>query len=401
MKFLAFLTLSTAVACAQNGLSFETADGNYHLDILPSLEAVLWSGDTPAPALLGETDQNFFAPRFSLAMDASAGGHLFLHATTRVDRGFDPGAEADGQVRLDIVTLRWRVFDDPSLNFQFGKFPTAFGAWPGQSDFFNDPFLLAPLPYSQIIGINTLNLAAMSPAAISARANGTAAAVSTLSKDAWASTIWGPSYGTGVRVFGLTEHVDYALEIKGTALSSHPDSWSEVDFSNPSLTGRFGYRPDAAWAFGISASRGPWLEDGAMGSLPAGVDQNDLIQNTLGLDVRWAHHQLILSGEIVLSEFETPAAGDLRTASWFVQARWKVSPGFWLSTRFGQVIANDATGATGSDVSWQPDIWRAEIGSGWRITSNLLLKASYSFTHTGGDDLAGEHLLGTGIGWKF
>ncbi len=170
------------------------------------------------------------------------------------------------------------------------------------------------------------------------------------------------------------------------------DSWSELDFSHPAVSARFGYRPDAAWAFGLSASRGPWLKDDL-----SGVDRDDLIQSSLGLDARWAHHCLILSGEAVLTEFETPAAGDLRAASWYLQARWKVSPGFWLATRIGQTIANETDG----DLAWQPDIFRAEIGTGWRITPNLLLKAGYTLTTVHDDGTGYNHLLGTGIGWQF
>ena len=388
MKAAAILLLSIASAGAQDGFALMPADSPYRVDVRPSLEAVVWSGDTPPPALLDFSSDTFFAPRFTLGMDAAAGEHWFLLATARYDRGFDAGEQPDGEVRLDEIMLRWRVWDDQRLNLQIGKFPTVFGAWPAGQDFFDDPFLLAPLPYSQIIGINTRNPAANTPTAIAARANGSAPAFSTLSKNQWTSIIWGPAEATGASVFGATEHLDYALEIKNTALSAHPGSWSEIDFNDPTVSARFGYRPDAAWALGVSASRGPWAEENG---------SDDFMQNTLGLDVRWAHHALIVSGEVVLSEFETPAAGDLRCASWFLQTRWKVSPGFWLAGRFGQIVADDAIG----DVPWQPDVWRAELGSGWRLTPNLLLKAGYSYTHADGGDDAGNHLLGTGIGWRF
>lgn len=390
MKAAVFLAILSASASAQDGFTLAPVHSPFQLDVRPSLEAVVWAGDTPAPALVDFTEDAFFAPRFSLAADASAGDRWFLHATTRWDRGFDAGDAPDGEVRLDEILLRWRAGEDQRLNFQIGKFPTAFGAWSAGHDFFDDPFLLAPLPYSQIIGINTRNPAANSTAAIGGRANGSSPAVSTLSKDQWASMIWGPSYATGASVFGATGHFDYAFEVKNAALSSHPDSWDEVDFNDPTVTARLGYRPDAAWAFGVSASRGPWMESDV-----SGVDRDDFMQSALGLDLRWAHRDLIVSSEVVLGEFETPAAGDLRTASWFLQARWKVSPGFWLAARFGRTVANDADG----DVPWQPDVQRAEIGTGWRISQNLLLKAGYSYTD--GDSAAGDHLVGTGLGWRF
>lgn len=393
MRWIALLMITGAGASAQDGFVLTRADSPVQVDFRPSLEAVLWAGDSPQPALLTTDDEVFFAPRLLLDLDAALGDHGFFHASPRVDRGFDPGDRPDGDIRLDEIILRWRVKDDPSLNFQIGSFPSVFGAWSAQHDFFDDAFLLAPLPYSQIIGIHTRDPAAVSPAAISARAGGTAPPVSSLGKENWASMLWGPGYSTGAAVFGATSRFDYAFEIKNNALSAHPDSWQELDFEHPTLTARLGYRPDAAWAFGLSASRGSWLEN----DVP-GVDPDDLIQQTLGLDMRWAHRNLIVSGEIITSEFETPAAGDLRVTSGFVQARWKVSPGFWLAARFGQMLANDATG---TDAAWQPDVRRIEIGAGWRVTPGVLLKTGYGFTRTDDEPSAGEHLWGTGIGWRF
>jgi hypothetical protein len=132
-----------------------------------------------------------------------------------------------------------------------------------------------------------------------------------------------------------------------------------------------------------------------------GIDTGDFPQTNLGLDGRWAHGRMLVTGEVILSEFETPDAGDLRTASWFLGGRYKVSPGVWVATRFGQMFANDAKSPAGTDVSWQADVWRAEIAAGWQVTPSLLMKASYAFTHTddGGD--AGEQLLGVGVGWQF
>lgn len=392
MKAL-LLPFTAALACAQDGIILGPEDGTFQIDIRPSLEAVIWSGDTPAPALLGYDDDAFLAPRFSLDVDAAAGEHFTFHSTTRWDRGIDAGSTPDGELRIDEAFLRWRVFDDQRLNFQIGKYASFFGAWSGQHDFFDDPFLLAPLPYSQLIGVSPTSPA--SPLNTGGP-GGRALPLSMRNKDQWASMAWGAGYGIGGGAFGSSEHFDYALEVKNSALSSHPDTWQEVNFSHPTVTARVGYRPDATWAFGLSASRGAWPEVNA-----AGIDRDDLIQNSLGLDVRWARHDWIVSGEVMLTEFETARSGDLQAASWFVQARYKVSPGVWLAARIGQMLANEAVGPGGVPFAWQSDVWRAEIGGGWRIRPDVLLKAGYTFNHTEDDPVAGEHLWGTGIGWRF
>jgi hypothetical protein len=389
--------LGTAVAVlAQDGWVITPEDTPFRLDFRPSLETVVWASDRPAPAFFESDDSAFIAPRLLLDVDGSVGESWFGHMSVSVDRGFDPIGDEDGEIRLDEIFLRWQAFEDQRLNLQIGRFATVFGASQAGHDFFDNPFMLSPLPYSQIIGINTRNPAAVSAAAIAARAAGTAPPVASLEKGNWASAVWGPVYATGASVSGSTAHFDYAAEVKNSMLSSHPDSWRGNGFGDPSWALRLGYRPDAAWAFGVSGSRGPWLED----SVP-GIDRGDFQQTTLGLDGRWAHGRMLVTGEVILSEFETPDAGDLRTASWFVGGRYKVSPGVWLATRFGQTFANDAKSPAGADVPWQADVWRAEIAAGWQVTPSLLLKAGYAFTHTddGGD--SGEQLAGVGVGWQF
>ena len=391
------------VACmpahAQNGVELASTDGFWQINLRPSAELIGWSSDVPAPALNFYDDDVFLDPRFKLSLDAAAGSHWFLHLNSQLDRGFDPGSRADGDFRVDEIFLRFRPTDDQRLNFQIGKFPTVFGSWIAQHDFFDDPFLLPPLPYSQIVGVNVRTPAATSPAAMTARSAGKAPSLAALSKENWASLIWGPSYATGASIFGSTEHLDYAFEIKNAALSSHPDAWFPAgdDFENPTFTGRIGYRPDAAWAFGLSASRGPYFTDDAANLLPQGKDRGDFQQSTVGLDARWASGSFILSGEVIGSEFETPSSGDLRTLAWFLQARWKVAPGIWLAGRFGQMVANQADGLNGRATSWSPDVWRAELGAGWRITNRMLLKVDYSFTHSDNHQ-GGEHLFGLGFG---
>jgi hypothetical protein len=392
---VAALLIATPIA-GLAGWPLTSADCFVQAYLQPSVEAVVWAGDHPTPGLGNWDDDAFFAPRLRLKADASAGSLWFLHVNTALDRGFDPGSRADGETRLDEAFLRLRPFEDERLNIQLGKFASFFGGWIPQHDFFDDAFLLAPLPYSQIIGIQTRDPAALSPDAITARSIGRALAFATLDKQNWASTVWGPNYATGVGTFGSIQHFDYAVEFKNAGLSAHPDSWEELNFAQPTVAARLGYRPDAAWAFGISGSHGSYVEKGAP---LLKFDRGSLARSSAGFDARWSHHSLIISSEIIYSTFETLAAGDLETVGWYLQTRWKAAPGLWIAGRFGQILANDLRGTGGVDTEWQPDIWRAEAAVGWRVTSQLLIKASYA--HTEGDAAAGNDLLGLGLGYQF
>ena len=222
----------------------------------------------------------------------------------------------------------------------------------GQHDFYDDPFLLAPLSYGQCIGVQNYLLGALTPTAIAGRANGTAPPFSQLSKQNWASQLWGPSYASGASVSGSVGRFDYAAELKSSGLSSYAKEWDNDlgDFSAPTFTGRFGFRPDAAWSLGTSASYGSYLAADAEALLPAGTNRRDLAQTTVGLDARWALRDWIVTSEIIGTEYQTLEAGDLRTLGWFLGTRYKAAPGVWIAGRIGQLLSNEITAPTGDSI---------------------------------------------------
>ena len=235
----------------QEDVEFEdlasSSQGGWEWSFGGNLEAILWSTGDPAAGLVRETGTNL-APRLALTLDVQPNDYWYAHATLRADRGFDPLEDPDGTVRLDEVFIRYRPFGDQRLNIQLGKSATVFGAWINEHDYFDDPFLTQPLPYSQIIGISAVNPNALSPEAISHRDEGLAPSVIESSKRLWSSTIWGQSYTSGLTVFGHVGGFDYGFEIKNQGLPSQPSTWhpDREEFENPTYTGRLGYRPNAA-----------------------------------------------------------------------------------------------------------------------------------------------------------
>jgi len=398
------LLLLVSLTDGRSDLLEDRDDGSPQITLGASIEALYWAADSPSPSLVKFTGDDFFSPRLSVSVDSLLSSQWYFHATGRIDRGFDVADRPDGQARLDEIFLRYRPFGDGRLNLQAGKSPTIFGSWVGQHDFYDDAFLLAPLPYSQLIGVGVQNPASLSPESISARAAGTAPGIFETRKRAWGSTIWGPAYSSGLSAFGSLEKFDYAFEIKNVSLGSHPVEWDlqEGDFDSPTFSTRIGYRPDAAWAFGLSASRGPYLDPSAERLLPNGFDRGDLPHTLVGIDARWAHRDFIFSGELMASEFETLRAGDLRSLSWYLQARWKAAPGVWVASRFGQTLNNDVQGIDGRSIDWSPDLWRAEVSMGWRITPDLLFKGQFAYNHTNSRlEGPGERLVGLGFGWRY
>ena len=387
-----FATLAVAPsASAQNGIELASRDGFWRVGVRPTLELTYWHADTPLPGLIDFTGTDFFQPRLSLGFTVVAGDEWLLHILARWDRGFEVGAQPDGDFRLDEAFLRWRPLGDGRLNVTLGKFATCFGNWVPRHGFWDDPFLMPPLPYDSLLAVNNRNASSPSAAAVANR---------TTSKRSWVPMIWGPVYSTGVSLSGSTALWDYAAEVKNASLVTQPDGWNptEENGSHPTFTGRIGYRPDAAWSFGLSASHGNYLRHDAEPTLPVGSERRDFTHSVIGADVRWSHHQFQVLGEVLASRSRTAVAGDLDAIAYYVEARWKVNSTLFVAARWAQQWNEDfASGAASSVRGYTREVWRATAAAGFRITENVLVKTEYSY-HGGN---AKENAFALGIGLKF
>jgi len=339
-----------------------------------------------------------YEPSLSVDLDYQPNDHFYFHTTFNADRGFDAGSEADGDVRFDTLFLRYRPTGDNTLNFQLGKSPTVVGNW--VPEFADNPFLLAPLPYASITGAGTQEVFQLSGQEIENRANAPGATIHTEKTD-WSALIWGPAYSNGGSIFGSSNGFDYAFEIKNTSIGSAPDEWDfgEGDFSDPLLAGRIGYRPNAAWAYGLSLSHGPYLDADAI--LAPGIDRGDLDQTLAVADVRWSRRNLIISGEAFFAEYDR-VEENLQVFSYYIQGRYKLGPGMWLAGRFGQTLSNEVAVPSGGVAPWSPDLLRGELAFGWRATEQLSFKTQYTYTEITNDFSEIEpHLFSFSADWSF
>jgi len=364
------------------------------------LTTQVWVSDD-IPAGFFEFDEGaFFAPQLSINLDYQYNSQIYTHANISIDRGFDPGTEPDGEIRIDQLYLHFSPFGDNSLNIQVGKFGTIVGS--GTYLYSESPFLLSPLPYSSIIGVNSQNLAALSSQEIENRANQGGTVLQT-EKTNWSSVIWGQSLSNGAAIYGNINTIDYALEIKNTGLGSTPEEWDfgEGDFSDPLFATRIGYRPNAAWNLGISASRGPFLDADTFSSANLGIDRGDFNQSLFGIDVRWAYRNWVITGEAFYSIYNR-AGEDLESLSYYLETTYNVSPGFSMAARIAQSVTNEVSIPSGGTAPWSPDLLRGELAVSYRFTPDLIMQAHYAYTYNTNDFSPPEpHLFGFSTSFKF
>jgi hypothetical protein len=189
--------------------------------------------------------------------------------------------------------------------------------------------------------------------------------------------------------------------MKNAALASRPDSWSitQTGFGHPTFNTRVGFRPNEMWNLGISASAGPYLLPVAAPTLPTGRGIGDYRELVLAQDLSFAWHHLQLWAEFYEARFEVPGVGNADTLSYYLEAKYKITPQLFAALRWNQQLFG--TIRDGDErTKWGNDIWRIDAAFGYRFTDYLQAKVQYSLSQ---QDSAqeGEHLVAVQLTVKY
>ncbi|MCA1964450.1 MAG: hypothetical protein LDL31_10935, partial [Prosthecobacter sp.] len=382
---------------------FERLDESLHwqadasplrVDVSFLQDTEIYAAESHPLGLLNTDDSAFLQPRLSAFFDLQSGDSILLHAQARLDRGFDPGFAPDGQVRLDEYYLRWKPTGDERLRIQVGKFATVIGAWPRRNLSWDNPLITAPGPYESMLAVSDDG----GPASLGAfldRRNAPS------NPQTWLPLIWGPAYITGASVSGQLDAFDYAFEIRTAAPSARPGQWDAIQsgFHSPHYAGRLGWRPSPEWTLGASAAHGPYLRPESQALLGSSHDWQDFQQTTLGIDAGYAHGHWQFWAELLGASFDVPKVGRVRVLSGYLESRYKIGAQTWLSARWNQSHFGDAPS---TDISWDRDAWRLDLGIGHRFSRHLQGKLQYSLAgRSGGDHPEGQHLFAAQFSVRF
>lgn len=378
-----------------DSLHLQSPQGFFRADLSGLIDLEGDYVDQRPPGLIF-SPHSFFNPRLTLFLDTRLGSHLYSFVQFRADRGFDPRSMPDGQWRFDEYLLRYTPFLDQRINLQIGKFATVVGNWVPRHSSWDNPFITAPLPYENVTTITDQGVPG-SPAAFLARRHKADI------KDKWLPLLWGPAYTSGASIFGTVETFDYAFEFKNASISSRPAVWdaTQLGWENPTLSGRLGFRPNAAWNLGVSASGGAYLLPAAGSTLPPGQHLGEFKQYTIGQDIGYAWHHWQVWGEVFLSRFEVPNVGDCDTLAYYIEAKYKITPELFAALRWNQQFFSDIPNGVGGRAPWDHDAWRADASLGWRFNRHWQAKVQYSYSHQRGALQQGEQLVAGQLTLKF
>lgn len=384
-----------------------TAFKNYlRLTISGSLDLENYYTETPPPGLIYTDHRYLFNPRLALFLDAQFGSNVYAFVQARFDRGFDP-SDSGAAVRLDEYALRFKPGEKFHFALQVGKFGTVIGNWVPRHYSWDNPFINAPLPYENLTGVWD-STAPDSPETFLYWAHVPFDGVTRFFGDNYSDKsfrlplIWGPSYASGVSVTGWIGKLDFAFEVKNSALASRPESWdlTQVGLDHPTLSGRIGYNPSPMWSFGISGSEGNYLHPEASSTLPPGKSIDDYREILVGQDFGFAWHRFQLWGEIFEARFEVPNVGNADLLSYYLEAKYKVTSQLFLAGRWNQQFYGTIRDGN-RQVQWGNDATRIEAVIGYRFSNYLQIKLQYGFTHFDQNAAENAHLLATQLTFRF
>jgi hypothetical protein len=333
------------------------------------------------PGLIRADGHNLFAPRLSLFLDAQFGSHVYGFVQTRFDTGFDP-TDLGVELRLDESALRVTPWKDGRFNLQVGKFSTVVGTWVERSLSWDNPFINAPLPYETASLVSDVELPLT---------GNSFRGVPGFDRYEFLPILWGPVYAAGMSAAGRIGMFEYAVEVKNAPVSSHPQSWDEINFDHPAVDLRVGLRPNEAWRFGFSAAEGAYLRPDAR-PFPRESGLGDYRQFLLGQDISYARGHLQIWAEAFEARFQVPRLGNADIFAYYVEAKYKITPQLFGALRWNQEFFVSGNDPAGQPVARPPDVWRIDTAVGYRFTANFQLKLQYSVVHGDfvSDDLHGN-----------
>ena len=349
-------------------------------------------------ATIGSDDPGFFTYtdyahsairmlRVDLSAAVKAGPHLTLLGEVR--------SENLGQVQPYALYARIRPWTSREFDIQVGRVPPTFGAFARRTYPSDNPLIGYPLAYQYMTTMRADALAADVDELLRKRSTGWLFRYSVGEPEAGGgvSPISAFHWDTGVQVHGTKGILSATASVTAGTVSN---PLFRDDNSGPQVAGRLELRPVSGLIAGASLARGPFLgreaARAASGDVADGHDR-EFTQTAWGGDLRYSRDHYVLRFELVGSGWRLPAVSapalpqPLGALSTSIEGRYKLRPGLYAAARFDHLGFSEVAG-TQETLPWDAPVTRVEVGAGYSLQRNLLLKLSYQHNRRDGGRLA-------------
>jgi hypothetical protein len=205
-------------------------------------------------------------------------------------------------------------------------------------------------------------------------------------------------WDTGVQARWTMTRVEAAAAVT-TGTLSNPRVTD--DNGGKQLAARIAVRPLVGLVLGTSASRGAWISDDVFG------EARSQAQTVLGADLEYSRDYWLIRSELVWSRWSmpfrtVPAEGDrLGALGVWVEGRYRLTPRLYLAARADGLSFSRITGAVFGRQTWDAPVTRFEIGGGYTVQRNLILRAVAQMNRRDGGRIKNRTFFSTQVAWWF
>src|SRR5437773_6831795 len=155
------------------------------------------------------------------------------------------------------------------------------------------------------------------------------------------------------------------------------------DNAGRQLSARVAWRPFVGAIVGVSAAHGEWLAGNIKNRLSMALQDRSYPQTAYGLDAEYSRGYFLARGEMIASRWTLPPLdapqidAPLSAMASYVEARYRLTPRFFVSGRADHLGFSDLTGHLSNNLPtpWDYPVSRVEAGGGIYLQRNLVMRA--------------------------
>jgi hypothetical protein len=312
-----------------------------------------------------------------LRVDASLrlGDRAAVLAEGRMDNGDGPS--------LSALYLRVRPLANRAFDIQAGRIPPVFGAFTRRAYGADNPLIGLPLAYQYLTSLRSDSLPSSAHDLLLMKGLGWQSyyPIGSPTWDNGLPLVAADRWDTGVQARVVSGRVTAAAAVSQGTLSNPR---VRDDNSGKQVSGRVELRPVLGLVLGASAAHGDYVSRDAETGLPPEAREDSHTQRAFGADAEFSRGYWLLRAEGVWSRWSVPRVaapfftGPLRSWGVFVEGRRKIRPGLFVAGRYDHLGFSRITDPYGPGTStpWDAPVSRVELGAGFSLRRNLLLKAA-------------------------
>jgi hypothetical protein len=285
-----------------------------------------------------------------------------------------------GPLRAYAFYVRIRPWADRAIDIQVGRVPPTFGSF-ARRTYASDNLLIGyPLAYQYPTSLRPDSLPRSGTELLTMRGRGwlTSYSIGNQTPDTGLALVNGFQWDTGVQAHAAAGVFDATASVTAGTLSN---PLVRDDNAGRQIAGRLSARPLPGLILGASAARGPFVSASAARLAVGDGHDGEFTQTAWGADVEYSRGYYLVRAETVFSEWRVPAVAapfitdPLRAVGSYVEGRYKIRPGLYAAARVDHLGFGELT-AGSVHRTWDAPVTRVEIGGGYSIRRNLLLKVS-------------------------